>query len=1075
MKNPIKIIHKFKNSNRRTQYKIYIFVGSLVSNDILKILKSIEDKDFISSYQYLEKNMIVKLEEYYGLKWYEYFFTSYHINNQIEILKNNINKKKILETKMGKEWLKNLINEPIVKKVSYSYAASYYNYLLMRNKIKTQTRKVEMDFRTYELEKSTMQIENTQDTAIDINLLEQDGGTNEEVPDEKENIEMYELKDDEITEREISEDEINEMAENDFNVNNLSNVYLETDVDSVKSIKDTTVLISDTLHDKKWDKEIVNLGKTYDDSVDGITFDAKLEEVYKKHYITSQYIFTDDTIRTLRQKICISVPLNPKFGQDLKLVPEAQYFWSEYTFEGKIDQVMLGQKWIRRNELLKIDIKPNENLKVYEKLRNNLSYLKDSFGYKLKREDDENNILDYYDDFMTNNEIFMVDIYNEFGLNYTLESEDKKNLYEVYINIYFPGITYERMENILALLNGKDNKEIQNIENIFGTIKNDIKLETEIYENIELAKTKMATYEKYFLKNYIIQTFIHINVTDPKNITGTTSDTKFNLYRIFDNFIVNDQTPFIQYQTPDSNITYKFFSKLEKVEEQDLLSKWFETASYGISVKVKQENGKYIAINIHESGRLECKVTFKEEELATLDDIYATYDIVRNLLKKINSENKKIKFILPTDDRFKFAFINTIQKFKLPEDFKINHNDLSDFSRFFFPYVSVVIDPKKRESTKNILKTINISKYGTYLRYKRISKYDNRTKMQLRILYFLRNYELSNKELLDEIAKQFNITPEAAVKELDLVKEKYSKALKKSKKTLKHIQVLPRSKPPGIDISIQGKDRDNYKIRITGARDKKQLDEIINFMKVLIFLYIEAYHYKNKEYQKLREILKTLTKIAKRRNKVEDLVSAENPTKNVKAITGLDKKRLAYKPEEGQNQWTRNCQNSGTDKKRRPDIIIEDNISKLTQSGYVLNKKTDFYEKTVTVKNKKIVIRAIKLPDDDGKFNYFTCNPDENQDHMFVGFLTKSSTPENLCIPCCFKKDHLTGANKFKKNYYKKCVGLENVQQPNEKADAIQPAPDKIYILQDTNKIQDGRFIKLPEYLDIFFNTVWNN
>jgi ribosomal protein S8 len=70
MKNPIKIIHKFKNSNRRTQYKIYIFVGSLVSNDILKILKSIEDKDFISSYQYLEKNMIVKLEEYYGLKWY---------------------------------------------------------------------------------------------------------------------------------------------------------------------------------------------------------------------------------------------------------------------------------------------------------------------------------------------------------------------------------------------------------------------------------------------------------------------------------------------------------------------------------------------------------------------------------------------------------------------------------------------------------------------------------------------------------------------------------------------------------------------------------------------------------------------------------------------------------------------------------------------------------------------------------------------------------------------------------------------------------------------------------------------
>jgi hypothetical protein len=75
--------------------------------------------------------------------------------------------------------------------------------------------------------------------------------------------------------------------------------------------------------------------------------------------------------------------------------------------------------------------------------------LKDAFGYKIKREDDETNILDYYEKFTTNNEIFMLDIYNEFGLNYNVESEDKRNLYEVYVNIYFPGITYERMEQII--------------------------------------------------------------------------------------------------------------------------------------------------------------------------------------------------------------------------------------------------------------------------------------------------------------------------------------------------------------------------------------------------------------------------------------------------------------------------------------------------------------------------------------------------------------------------------------------------------------------------------------------------
>ena len=137
----------------------------------------------------------------------------------------------------------------------------------------------------------------------------------------------------------------------------------------------------------------------------------------------------------------------------------------------------------------------------------------------------------------------------------------------------------------------------------------------------------------------------------------------------------------------------------------------------------------------------------------------------------------------PSDERFKYAFINTIQKFNLPEKFKINHNDLSEFSRLFFPYISLVIEPKKRVSKKEIEEN-KTSKYGTYLRYKRISNYENRPRMHLRILYFLRNYDLSDRELIDEIAKQFNITGDLAAKELDYVKDKYNKVIKKSKKVL---------------------------------------------------------------------------------------------------------------------------------------------------------------------------------------------------------------------------------------------------------------------------------------------------
>ena len=1117
MKNPLKIIHKFKNNNLRTQYKVFIFVGSLLSDSLFKILQIIEDKDLISSLMILNNKQFKEISDFYGSKWYEKFFTSYRINYERNILKNNNSKRKALEQKLGKEFVRILLEEPVIKKVSYSYANSYYNYLLVKNKIKSTNKKVELDFRTnqtgsgknlpsnletidfdkddldYPMCKDCLNPEMKQ---VDKNLI--GGGDDDDLEvteldlesigdldnDNKEGegegegegeIKVEEEENEEEVEKPITEDDLDEAVEEDFNLDELTKLYATTDVESEKLVKETSKLISEAIHDKKWEKNITNI--EYDDSLDNITFDNKIENIYKKYYVTSQYIFMDDTIKTMRQKISTTIQLNPKFGKEIKLLPEAQYFWSEYTFEGKIDYVMLGQKWVRRNELLKIDVIPNDNLKVYEKLRNNLSYLKDSFGYRIKREDDETNVVDFYDSFITNNEIFMLDIYNEFGINYSPESEDKKNLYEVYVNIYFPGVTYERLDQILELLNGKNDRETQYIESVFGTLRNDIKLETEIYENVEKAKLKLETYDKYFHENHIIQSIIHVNINDPKNITGTTLENKYNLYRIFDNFTTTQTYPFIQYQTPDTNINYKFYTKAEKIDSQEILSKWFENAPYGISVKVKRAEDKYISINIHESGRIEYKITFKEENEATIEDIYETYDVVRELLKKINSENKKIKFILPHDDRFKFAFINTIQKFTIPEKFKINHDDLSDFARFFFPYISLVIEPKKRESKKASVEE-QTSKFGTYLRYKRISKYENRTRMHLRILYFLRNYDLSDRELIDEVAKQFNITQQVAAKELDYVREKYIKVIKKSKKLIKHLKSLPRSKPPGIDISIQGRDRDRYKIRITGARDKNQLDEIIGFMKVLLYLYIETYLYKRKEYQKLREVLKTLNKIAKRRNKVIEIVDYETSIKNVKIITSLDKKRLGYKPEEGQNQWTRNCQNSGTDKKRRPDGIGSDQIELLIKKGYKLNAKSGFYERIVDVKdkkgNKKITLRAIKLPGEGGKYNYYACDPDENQDHMFVGFLTKGNNPNDLCMPCCFKKDQLTSGNKFKMNYYKKCIG-EKAPEPEINGDQVQVLGDKVYILQETNKIQDGRFIYLPKWLDIFFNQIWKN
>ena len=106
------------------------------------------------------------------------------------------------------------------------------------------------------------------------------------------------------------------------------------------------------------------------------------------------------------------------------------------------------------------------------------------------------------------------------------------------------------------------------------------------------------------------------------------------------------------------------------------------------------------------------------------------------------------------------------------------------------------------------------------------------------------------------------------------------------------------------------------------------------------------------ELEKLKTKLVTLTNIAKRKNRVIEIVDYEKPIKNVKIMTGLDKKRIGFKPDKGQNQWTRSCQNSGDNKKRRPLLVTDDKINELYQKGYKFNNKTNQYEKTIEIKEK---------------------------------------------------------------------------------------------------------------------------
>lgn len=60
-------------------------------------------------------------------------------------------------------------------------------------------------------------------------------------------------------------------------------------------------------------------------------------------------------------------------------------------------------------------------------------------------------------------------------------------------------------------------------------------------------------------------------------------------------------------------------------------------------------------------------------------------------------------------------------------------------------------------------------------------EYENQKKIEHRIIFFMRNYEYDNQSLANEISKEFNITPEYAFNQMQIVRDKYSN-IKKSKK-----------------------------------------------------------------------------------------------------------------------------------------------------------------------------------------------------------------------------------------------------------------------------------------------------
>ena len=128
MNSPIKIIYKYKNDNRKNQYQYYIFIGSLLQPNLLKVLKKIQDLNFFDTLVSLSDKEIELLINFYGEFWYKYFFITEHLLFSIGNISKSAQKRNDIIQKFSKEWY-----EKHIDNIKYM-TRSQYNFQTIFNR-----------------------------------------------------------------------------------------------------------------------------------------------------------------------------------------------------------------------------------------------------------------------------------------------------------------------------------------------------------------------------------------------------------------------------------------------------------------------------------------------------------------------------------------------------------------------------------------------------------------------------------------------------------------------------------------------------------------------------------------------------------------------------------------------------------------------------------------------------------------------------------------------------------------------------------------------------------------------------
>tara|TARA_Y100000385_G_C13109348_1_gene651352 strand:+ start:9386 stop:14470 length:5085 start_codon:yes stop_codon:yes gene_type:complete len=968
---PFKIVHAYPSKEHRIQYRHYIFVGN-VNKKLEKILESISELTFLDTLASLSKADNLILIENYGIRWWRYIFLSFHLRNQLQKLDNKL--KKRYKTKFGTAFVNNLNWADAIK-------VSDTNNLVGGN--------------------------------VDgVEVIEEDSESDDDEEDEDE---------------EDEKDKTTKIEDDTVNINTTKTEY--------QMKKDKLLFERVVKPDKKKIKEKVSTNSFSSIEPDEYINLQDKNNIYLKIFIYSHFIYEDDTIKTIKEKLCVALPHDKAL--ETVLIPKYTYTWATKWDKQDRKSVALGFDWkIKDDDWTAFQPAPPKHIDDLIDVESNtwLSDILDEFNAPIRRVRyiDQHDIL--YRSYEANfNEIYFRDILHDL---FHVTDKMKESLPVLNISlfkIYYPGIHLQDIDNCIY--------PFSNETKTYGKL---------IWDNLQqhmvLSRRSEQLIHHVSVKKNIIQPYFltqgSVNFELNESISESTLRTIFNFFK------VDETHPSLLFHP----IQHEAVMKIHKetlIAHPLMFQNWLEHSPYGLSMKVlaDKNKNKYASIFIR-NNIIECRLQWSTDESASLKALDELLKIVTNIIAKFNKTPiPKSITLAPSKTTQKYNFLHTSQKINI----KLDHNKFSNLLRLFYPYLSLVIAPGKKIDGEIV------GKFGTYARYKRVNNYQSQTDREKRILTLVKNYNLTDSQLKTEVANSFNITEEAAMNEIREVKKRHQH-LFYTKASAKSASSIPRYKDGGIALEIQGKVSTNLKI--LGAKTVQQLEEIGNIMGVIFQVYDEIYNYTGSKavpminppmtYNVIHKTwLSQLNKIiAERKDFVQPIMESSQSRVDVKRKTAFDRERL--------KGWARICQGV-----RQASPYLK---NELVTRGFKLDEKRGIYVK----QDKRGSIDAIKLENEKNEDVYWSCDTKQNELYIHIGFAKTTKKNKQSCLPCCFKKNQSESASQHIRNKYNMCMG-KNIEDTTSEINHKNLA----YILQKAH-LTHNRLGMLPKYLDMLFNYTQN-